>query len=84
MIFLIRNIIHIISICNIITLIFNIFKPVTPIDAADQHLQLPAPVKQFLISPPASPPEGWVPRAEGEPLINYDLLAAIASLKPGK
>jgi len=60
-----------------------LIKPVTPIDAADQHLQLPAPVKQFLISPPASPPEGWVPRAEGEPLINYDLLAAIASLRPG-
>uniref|UniRef100_A0A2S2QSZ0 Protein sarah n=1 Tax=Sipha flava TaxID=143950 RepID=A0A2S2QSZ0_9HEMI len=59
-------------------------QPVTPIDAADQHLQLPAPVKQFLISPPASPPEGWVPRAEGEPLINYDLLAAIASLTPGQ
>ncbi|KAL5234612.1 hypothetical protein ACI65C_002022 [Semiaphis heraclei] len=59
-------------------------QPVTPIDAADQHLQLPAPVKQFLISPPPSPPEGWVPRAEGEPLINYDLLAAIASLTPGQ
>lgn len=61
----------------------DLLKPVTPIDAADQHLQLPAPVKQFLISPPPSPPEGWVPRAEGEPLINYDLLAAIASLTPG-
>ncbi|XP_050531647.1 protein sarah [Daktulosphaira vitifoliae] len=59
-------------------------QPVTPMDAADQHLQLPAPVKQFLISPPASPPEGWVPRAEGEPLINYDLIAAIASLTPGQ
>ncbi|XP_050436243.1 protein sarah [Adelges cooleyi] len=59
-------------------------QPVTPIDAADQHLQLPAPVKQFLISPPPSPPEGWVPRAEGEPLINYDLIAAIASLTPGQ
>lgn len=80
-----RYIIFINNIFQVQIFIFNIFiKPVTPIDAADQHLQLPAPVKQFLISPPASPPEGWVPRAEGEPLINYDLLAAIASLTPGK
>ncbi|KAG8320125.1 regulator of calcineurin 2 [Homalodisca vitripennis] len=58
--------------------------PVTPIDAADQHLQPPALTKQFLISPPASPPIGWEPRDEGEPLVNYDLLAAIANLTPGE
>ncbi|KAJ8882666.1 hypothetical protein PR048_014478 [Dryococelus australis] len=59
-------------------------QPVSPIDFGDQHLQLPAPVKMFLISPPASPPIGWEPRDEGEPLVNYDLLAAIANLTPGE
>lgn len=49
----------------------------------DQHLQPPALTKQFLISPPASPPLGWEPREEGEPLVNYDLLAAIANLSAG-
>lgn len=62
---------------------FSCLQPVTPIDNADRHLQLPAPVKQFLISPPSSPPIGWEPRVESAPLINYDLIAAIASLSPG-
>lgn len=59
-------------------------QPVTPIDVEDRHLQPPALTKQFLISPPASPPVGWEPREEGEPLVNHDLLAAIANLSPGE
>lgn len=58
-------------------------QPMTPFDSADTHLQPPALTKQFLISPPSSPPIGWEPRPESEPLVNYDLLAAIASLTPG-
>ncbi|XP_012219051.1 protein sarah [Linepithema humile] len=58
-------------------------QPVTPIDMEDRHLQPPALTKQFLISPPASPPVGWEPREEGEPLVNHDLLAAIANLSTG-
>ncbi|KAG8039093.1 hypothetical protein G9C98_003400 [Cotesia typhae] len=58
-------------------------QPVTPIDIEDRHLHPPALTKQFLISPPASPPVGWEPRPEDEPLVNHDLLAAIANLSPG-
>jgi hypothetical protein len=58
-------------------------QPVSPIDMEDQHLQPPALTKQFLISPPASPPFGWEQKGESDPLVNYDLLAAIANLTPG-
>lgn len=57
-------------------------QPVTPV--SQKNLQPPAPFKQFLISPPASPPAGWEPREEGEPLVNHDLLAALANLTPGE
>lgn len=65
---------------SIITCYFA--QPVTPV--ARKYLQPPAPFKQFLISPPASPPAGWEPREEGEPLVNHDLLAALANLTPGE
>lgn len=49
-----------------------------------QYLRIPKPTKQFLISPPASPPVGWEPVTESSPCIDVQLIAAIANLVPGK
>ncbi|OTF70172.1 calcipressin-2-like protein, partial [Euroglyphus maynei] len=47
-------------------------------------LKPPALEKQFLISPPASPPEGWEPCEEAQPILNIDLHSALANLIPGQ
>ena len=44
-----------------------------------KHLRPPKPYRQYLISPPPSPPHGWEQTHEEAP-FNFDLVAAVAGL----
>ena len=56
-----------------------------PIILGSQTLEIPQRTKQFLISPPASPPVGWEPVTEENPCVDYSLVTALASLQlPGE
>lgn len=58
---------------------------VQPIILGSQQLEIPQRTKQFLISPPASPPVGWEPVTEESPCVDYSLVTALASLQlPGE
>lgn len=48
------------------------------------YLAIPKLTKQYFISPPASPPAGWEPKHEGSPMIDIQLISALANLVPGK
>ena len=56
----------------------------SPCASEDAFLRAPPLEKQFLISPPCSPPVGWEQPREGRPVVDYDLIAAMAQLAPGE
>eukprot|EP00038_Savillea_parva_P011239 m.196172 g.196172 ORF g.196172 m.196172 type:complete len:279 (+) comp19706_c0_seq1:76-912(+) len=47
-------------------------------------LQVPTLEKQWLISPPPSPPPGWRPRVEDPPVVNMALVEALQGLDPSQ
>jgi len=56
----------------------------SPCTDEEAYLHVPPLEKQFLISPPCSPPVGWEQPREDKPVVDYDLLAAMAQLSPGE
>ena len=63
--------------------LFFLNNPFSDDQSNNNTLEPPIPQKQFLISPPASPPVGWVQKEEDEPFC-FDLVAAVLELAPGE
>jgi hypothetical protein len=55
----------------------------TPSTDDGGYLHVPPVERQWLISPPASPPLGWEQPREDKPIVDINLLAAMAQLSPG-
>ena len=68
---------------RVLPFIFLNLQILSPCTDEDAYLHVPPLEKQFLISPPASPPVGWEQPKEDKPVVDYDLLTAMASLSPG-
>ena len=72
--------------CSTISSLYFVF-PIQPIVIGSKSLDLPPLTKQFLISPPASPPVGWEQSDESTPsapCVDFSLVTALASLQlPG-
>lgn len=56
----------------------------SPCTDEEAYLHVPPLEKQFLISPPSSPPVGWKQHKEDKPVVDYDLITAMAQLAPGE
>lgn len=51
---------------------------------SNTSLKPPTPEKQFLLSPPPSPPLGWKQIEECQPIFNHELMTALSNLRPGE
>ena len=66
-----------------IILLFSL-SDIKPFRIGSVTLDLPQRTKQFLISPPASPPVDWAQVEEQNPCVDYSLVTALAKLQiPG-
>lgn len=52
--------------------------------STETHLRPPEAEKLFLISPPVSPPVGWEQKIEDPPIVDLNLIAAMAQLQPNE
>ncbi|KAK7107619.1 hypothetical protein V1264_015512 [Littorina saxatilis] len=55
-----------------------------PMLMSNDNLLPPKQEKLFLISPPSSPPVGWEQVPESEPVLNFELIDALARLTPDR